>query len=141
MDLTVLTVEQVGILGATNEGHFHDRKSIRISPAKLTKTMSAFANADGGELLVGIEDDGTWAGAVNIEAFNGHLQAMEPLFPYGSEFRYEFFEHPTDATVVLALTVQKSRDIRYATDENAYLRRGAQSLPVADLETCVARRV
>lgn len=134
MDLTVLTEEQVAILGASSEGHFHDRKSKRISPASLTKTMSAFANADGGELLVGIEDDGSWDGAADVEAYNGHLQAMEPLFPYGSEVRYEFFQHPDDASVVLALTIQKSRDIRTATDGNAYIRRGAQNLRATDLD-------
>lgn len=39
------------------EGHFEDLKAIDISPAKLTKAISAFANADGGELYVGIEKD------------------------------------------------------------------------------------
>jgi ATP-dependent DNA helicase RecG len=134
LDLTPLSTVQVATLSAIQEGHFHDRKSIQISPAKLTKAMSAFANADGGELLVGIEDDGSWVGAKDVEAFNGHLQAMEPLFPYGSEFGYEFYQHPTDGSVVLAITVQKSRDIRFATNGTAYLRRGAQSLPVADLD-------
>lgn len=140
MDLTVLTPDQVVALGETGEGHFHDRKSFRISPAKLTKAMSAFANADGGELLVGIENDGTWAGAATIEHFNGHLQAMEPLFPYGSEFRYEFFQNNDDQTFVLALTIQKSRDVRFATDGTAYLRRGAQSLPVTDLDDLRRRK-
>ncbi|MBT2514519.1 helix-turn-helix domain-containing protein [Arthrobacter sp. ISL-30] len=101
MDVTTLTLDQVRILSSTAEDHFQDRKSARIAPAKLTKTMSAFANADGGELLVGIEDDGTWAGLAEIEGFNGHLQAMEPLFPYGSEFKYEFFQHPSEQTYVL----------------------------------------
>lgn len=129
-----LTKEEVAALCATPEDHFHDRKSARIAPAKLSKTMSAFANADGGELVVGVEDDGTWAGAPTVEDYNGHLQALEPLFPYGSEFDYQLVQHPSDGTVGLVLAVQKSRDIRYATNGTAYLRRGAQSLPVADIE-------
>jgi Putative DNA-binding domain len=77
-------------LTAIAEDHFHDRKSRRVTPAKLTKAMSAFANADGGELLVGIENDGAWDGFGKIEDCNGHFQAMEMLFPCGSEFNYEF---------------------------------------------------
>lgn len=134
MDLVLLRPEQVAILGGVQEGQFHDRKSFRVSPAKLTKTMSAFANADGGELLIGVEDNGSWTGVADMEEFNGHLQAMEPLFPYGSEFSYEFFQNPDDFTIALSVTIQKSRDIRFASDGNAYLRRGAQSLPVTDLE-------
>jgi ATP-dependent DNA helicase RecG len=36
------------------EGQFADVKSTEISPASLTKTISAFANADGGDLYIGI---------------------------------------------------------------------------------------
>ena len=38
------------------EGLTFDRKSIRIKPKDLAVTMIAFANADGGDLVVGITD-------------------------------------------------------------------------------------
>lgn len=61
--LTVqITPEQAKRACAFGETHFLDRKSRRIAPAKLTRTISAFANSDGGEIYVGIEDDGTWDG-------------------------------------------------------------------------------
>lgn len=140
MDVTVLSLDQVTAICRKSEGHFHDRKSSRITPAKLTRAMSAFANADGGELLVGIEDDGAWRGVSTVEDFNGHLQAMEPLFPYGSEFKYEFFENVADGSVVLAITIHKSREIKYASDGNAYIRRGAQSLRVTNIEDLARRK-
>ena len=37
------------------EDWFVDVKSIDIAPGKLTKSLSAFANADGGELYIGID--------------------------------------------------------------------------------------
>ena len=112
---TRLELAQQAALASLPEGHLFDRKSIRISPAKLTKAISALANADGGELLIGIEDDGTWSGAASVEAFNGFLQAFEPLFPYGTEFDYEFFEL-VDGTFVMRVTVQKSREVKFASD-------------------------
>jgi len=79
---------------------------------------------------VGIEYDGAWDGFGKIEDCNGHLRAMEMLFPYGSEFDYEFLRHPADGTVVLQVTIQKSRGVKAMTDGKVYVRRGAQSLPV-----------
>ena len=38
------------------EGQTFDRKSVRIKPKDLAVTMIAFANADGGDLVVGITD-------------------------------------------------------------------------------------
>jgi ATP-dependent DNA helicase RecG len=134
VDVSALTEDQVAALCSVPEGHFSDRKSARVSPAKLSRAASAFANADGGELLVGIEDDGTWAGRSDPEAFNGHIQALERLFPYGTEFQYEFLQHPVDGSVVLRITVQKTRDIKLAHDGKAYIRRGAQCLEVTDME-------
>jgi len=38
------------------EDQFHDVKSIRIKPSSLQEHFVAFANTDGGELIIGIED-------------------------------------------------------------------------------------
>lgn len=134
MEVTPLNEAAVQFVSSWTEDHLFDRKSFSISPASLTKTISAFANADGGELLIGIEDDGTWNGGPSVEAFNGHLQAFEPLFPYGTEFDYAFFENLADSTFVLHASIQKAREVKFASNGKAYIRRGAQSLPVGDLE-------
>jgi ATP-dependent DNA helicase RecG len=47
-----LTPTEVASALATEEGHFADLKAIEIAPANLTKTTSAFANTDAGELFV-----------------------------------------------------------------------------------------
>ena len=41
-----------------DEGHFFDRKAVAVKPAKMQKIAVAFANADGGEFVVGIADSG-----------------------------------------------------------------------------------
>ena len=40
----------------TDEDHFFDIKGKQMQPAKLQETYVAFANADGGDLYIGIED-------------------------------------------------------------------------------------
>ena len=77
-------------------------KAIAITPAKLSHTISAFANTDGGDLYIGIGEQllggnakkREWAGFPDVEAANGHLQAFERAFPLGKDFQYEFLDAP-----------------------------------------------
>lgn len=52
----ILTFAETQKLLAAEEDHFFDFKSKSIQPAKLQETFVAFANADGGDIYVGIED-------------------------------------------------------------------------------------
>lgn len=117
------------------ESHFCDLKAIEIAPGKLSKTIAAFANADGGELFVGISEDKTngarqWRGFSNVEAANGHLQPFEEIFPLGNDFEYGFLACDGCDGLVLQIQVRKTQDIKRATDREVYVRRGAQNLPV-----------
>lgn len=129
-----ITPEQLAALLNLTEGHFADLKRKEIKPAKLTRSISAFANADGGELYVGIGENHErttrfWLGFDDIEDANGHLQVFEELFPLGDGFEYEFLSAPGADGLVLHVYVAKSLAIRNASDGIAYLRRGAQNLP------------
>ena len=111
------------------EDHFTDMKSRAVTPAKLTKAISAMANADGGEVYIGVaESDGifSWEGFGDEEEANGHLQIFERLFPLGDGFQYEFLASPQEAGFVLHIVVQRSSAIRRASDGKIYLRRGAR---------------
>jgi ATP-dependent DNA helicase RecG len=134
MPITIkeITSEQVGRLLQSQEGHFLDFKDCRIAPAKLTETVSAFANADGGELYVGVsevEDKFKWAGFATPEDSNGHLQIFETLFPLGQFFLYEFLTSNSHPGCVLYVHVLKNPNKIKASDSVLYLRRGPQNLP------------
>jgi len=115
---------------AFDEGHFLDFKGKDIQPAKLSRSVSALANADGGELYIGITNDRKWDGFHNVEAANGHLQLLEQLFPLGEDYGYTFLRHDREKGLVLQLVVRKSRAVIRAADRIPYVRRGAQNLPV-----------
>lgn len=134
-----ISVQEVDKALATEEGHFADIKSLRIAPAKLTNSISAFANAEVGELFVGVEEDRetrvrTWLGFDTPEAANGHIQAFEALFPLGTEFGYEFLRNAANDGLVLKISVNKTLEIKKASNGNVYVRRGAQNLPVDSAE-------
>lgn len=117
------------------ESHFSDLKAIEVSPGKLSKAIAAFANAEGGELFIGIDDTPrVWRGFESIEAANAHLQVFEDNFPLGNGFTYDFLSCSGSEGLVLKVEISKTRDLKTASDGKVYIRRGAQSLPVRDDE-------
>jgi ATP-dependent DNA helicase RecG len=129
--------DQADRVTQVEEGQFSDVKAIAISPAKLSNTISAFANSDGGDLYIGIAEQllggnakkRAWEGFVDVEAANGHLQAFERAFPLGKDFQYEFLRCRQRPGVVLHVQVSRTQNIIKATDGKPYIRRGAQNLP------------
>ena len=135
IDTREITERQRDLILEIEEGHFADLKAIDIAPGKLTRSLAAFANADGGELYIGIDEDlasntRTWRGFARVEDANGHIQPFEALFPLGTDFDYTFLRCAASAGHVLQIQVRKTADIKHATDGIVYVRRGAQNLPV-----------
>lgn len=63
----VMTLEY---LQTADEGQYLDRKSARIKPSDIAKHIVAFANASGGVLIIGIEDNGEITGFSNQDSKN-----------------------------------------------------------------------
>ncbi len=131
-DLSELEIEKVLFL---EEGHFADIKAVDIKPGKITNTLAAFSNAEGGEVYIGIDEDKQtgkrhWRGFENPEAANGHVQIFEKLFPLGRDYSYDFLRNPLSTGLVLKIEVKKTRDIKKSSNDKIYVRRGAMNLPV-----------
>jgi ATP-dependent DNA helicase RecG len=130
-----ITEAQTETIRLIEEGQFSEAKAILISPSKLTKTISAFANSDGGDLYVGISEETqpqnvrTWAGFTNQEAANAHLQVFEGLFPLGTDFSYAFLKCSSRPGLVLHVHINRTKGIVWASNSISYIRRGAQNLP------------
>ncbi len=135
LTVTKIAPGQASKICAVEEGQFSDVKAIEIKPADLTKTMAAFANTEGGDLYVGIDDNRSgqprkWRGFPTVEAANGHLQCFEILFPLGIDIHGDFLRCDIYPGVVLHIQINKTPDIKYASNKLPYIRRGAQNIPV-----------
>lgn len=134
--------EQADLLILIGEGQFSEVKATAITPSKLTKTISSFANSDGGDLYVGVGEiqigggvkKRYWEGFKDVEAANGFLQSFERLFPLGTDFQYDFLMCDGRAGLVLHVQVGRTQSIMCADDGIPYVRRGAASLPVTTPE-------
>ncbi|MEH2321228.1 ATP-binding protein [Nostoc sp.] len=146
IEVEKINYEQVSQILSSQESHFLDLKSIDIKPAKLTRSISAFANASGGEVYIGIDEtkiDGknqrTWRGFADQEDANAHLQVFQELFPLGQYYSYTFLCCDGCIGLVLQVEINKNREIVKALDKPIpYLRLGAQNLP-QDTEEKFAR--
>lgn len=123
------------------EDHFFEKKSIDVKPREIEKSVVAFANAEGGDIIIGIEDDKAtklkglekWRGSANIEFFNEILSCIYRLNPSPtiSNHIYTLIGYPG---YVLKLSVEKGHQVFKTSDDSVYIRAGAQKLHVKDPE-------
>ncbi len=136
----VLTDDEILEFSSRNEGHFFDRKAKEISGKKIQKIAVAFANADGGDFVIGIKDAKDepnpsirWSGALNKEFFNSAFQSLNEISP-SIPFSAEFLINTRDNTYCLRVTIEKSEKIHHCANGKVYLRLSAQSLPIKDTD-------
>lgn len=119
---------------ALPESWLMDMKGKDIKPAKLSRTVSAFANSNGGEIYLGIshfddKDRYFWDGFINEEKFNQYATLLEEILPSFELYVIEAFEHSIEHTYVFHIIIHKTNTIIKASDGKAYVRYGVQNLP------------
>lgn len=135
-----LSEDELIQLASQSEDHFFDKKSSDITGRKVQKVAVAFANADGGDFVIGIVDDKevsapeqAWDGASSLEDLNGHLQAIFDVDP-PLDVRYEVLRCEGRDGYGLRVTIEKTSEVHKVSDGTVYQRYGPQSLPVKDPE-------
>jgi len=117
------TERELQELFSAPEGQTLERKSARIHPRDLANTLIAFANADGGRVLVGVEDDGTVGGidpAADREQVERLLRAAYEFCTPSVQIEYQFV--PCQGRTVLLLDVPVSPRVHNHTNGRVYLR-------------------
>jgi len=138
MKLKEVNPSDIFELATRQEGHFFDRKAKEIDGKKIQKIAVAFANADGGDFILGIMDDKEeldpgkrWDGADTMEYYNKVFQnilEIKPSIPYTPCFLFD----PITKKYSLLITIEKSEKVHYSSDNTVYVRISAQSIPLKD---------
>lgn len=124
--------DTVAELSSAREGHYFDRKSARIKPDDLARTLVAFANASGGRLVVGMEDDGSLtgfgvSGAQEPEDFE-QCAIMRCVPAPDVSCRRVHFGDEGDFLLVIDVLPSADRVISRKRDGKVFLRQGDKSV-------------
>ncbi|MEK5235483.1 RNA-binding domain-containing protein [Paenibacillus sp. FSL L8-0470] len=115
-----------------NENHLLDFKSRLINPAKLQQTFVAFANADGGDLYVGIEDTKSQnrvIGFSNPEEANDIIKhLLMETTPAIEGVEAEFLK--ISDQLILHFIIPKSEKVHYTASGECMQRVNASSLKI-----------
>jgi len=129
-----LSEKEANIIIGLQESWILDKKGKDIKPAKLSKTISAFANTNGGDIYLGIShaEDKTnyfWDGFNTEEDTNAIITLLSEVLPTYEDFIIQGYTYGHNPALVLHITIHKTRTIIYASDHKAYVRHGVQNLP------------
>ncbi|KKR75657.1 MAG: hypothetical protein UU20_C0049G0005 [Parcubacteria group bacterium GW2011_GWE2_40_8] len=129
------------------EDHFFDVTRKDYKGEVVQKKCIAFANADGGELLIGIHDRKDtgltggkferWGGfQIQEEANNTIADITRNISPTLAGIGFEFLEIEKNEKLgkVLRVSIEKSPDVHYTAGGNSYIRKGAQCILIAGEE-------
>lgn len=119
-----ITNEELNNILKEDEGHFFDIKGKLIQPAKLQETFVAFANADGGDIYIGIEDKDFEGERVSpfstMEDANAIIETiLERTSPSVENIGIEFLT-PTVGGYILHVSIPKSPKVHYTSSGDCF---------------------
>lgn len=130
-----LATNDVALFSTSKENQYFDRKSARKDDKEIAKHISAFANASGGKLAIGIEDGGDVTGfrrngARNIEDFERAPLATCFPSPIVRAERVSVTNSAGEDDIVLVLDIEASSShvISRLSDGEVFLRQNDRSV-------------
>lgn len=131
--------EQAEKIITVEESFLNDVKAKEIKPAKLSETISAFANAGGGDVYLGISETGQekireWNGFEDVEAANDIIQTLFQAHPFGNHLLFEYFKCSDLEGLVLHITVRKVKEIVKSTKGDVFVRLNAGKAKISSDE-------
>jgi ATP-dependent DNA helicase RecG len=124
--------DRAGALLSLVEDQWHDRKSIRVRAGDLAKALVAFANAEGGTVIIGVSRDAE----TGIEDIDESPKQINDLMQAGIDHTEppvrtdtEFVECETELGVrrVMVMRVAPGERVHRLTNGECYLRVGDES--------------
>ncbi len=112
----------------------------RLNPDSLAETLVAFANGEGGTVILGVDSNGGQGDHLVGDEVEGALRAALALCR--PPMRTEWQEEETQNGPVVMLRVDRSSELHILSDGRALVRRGSENRPLSpsELELLVGNR-
>ena len=109
------------------ENTYFDRKTARIAPKDLVRHVAAFANANGGVLAVGIEDDGTLTGftselAHTEEEYRKAILTLLRPVPSFETGKMKYGEGENEYILLIKVSLSSNQIVRKVPENDVYFR-------------------
>ncbi|WP_339703616.1 ATP-binding protein [Algoriphagus aquimarinus] len=121
-----MTLQDVKVLATKGEGLRIEFKKKATFPEKIVRELIAFANTSGGDLLIGVDDDGTVSGQryIEEEIFVMEKAIKEFIFP---QLAYELFslklnEKKGVAVFKVPISTQRPHYLKEKDRKQAFIR-------------------
>jgi ATP-dependent DNA helicase RecG len=138
-------IDIVKIFLDTQEWQTFECKRAAIRPADLLEVVVAFANADGGYIVVGLEDPAKAQGekrllgiSENADNVSDFLKLIDkeiepPLILWG-KFELDITNVQGQADKLLVLNIKKSNDVHSLKRGDTFVRKGRQNVKIGSTE-------
>lgn len=129
----------------TQEWHTFECKRAAVQPYKLLETVVAFANTDGGYIVVGLEDPskaknldrlvGISENSDNVSEFLKLIEKeIDPPIRLWSKFELEITNTKKKNDKLLVVNIKKSNDVHSLKKGDTFVRRGNQNVKIGSTE-------
>ena len=120
-------------------------KRAAIQPAKLLETVVAFSNADGGFIIIGVEDPKKAKGNErligisekpdNVAEFLKLIdKELEPPFGHYKKFEIEIKNIHKNKDMIVIIEIEKSNDVHSLKKGDTFIRKGNQNVKMTATE-------
>ncbi|MDK9580986.1 ATP-binding protein [Sneathia sanguinegens] len=112
-----LEIKQLEYYVNEKENQYFDRKSSRIKPFDILKHLVGFANSEGGQLVIGIEDDGKITGfkCENCRRIEEYINISftelkeTPILPIVNRKKVKNYKNEDDEILILTINISNER--------------------------------
>lgn len=129
----------------TQEWQFFECKRAAAQPVKLLETVVAFANTDGGFLVVGLEDPSKAHGEKRLIGISENLsnvsdflklveKEIDPPLVLWNKFELNIINIHKAQDKLLSVNIKKSNDVHSLKKGDTFVRRGHQNIKIGSSE-------
>jgi predicted HTH transcriptional regulator len=137
-----MTLSDLRNLVQSGEHQYLEFKRVIASPEKIARELCAFANASGGTVVIGVDDNRTIVGLSNYYEEQFDLEKAAALCEPDLKLELEILPHGHKDVLIVYVPEAKEKPVcvKEGEQKKAYLRRGHESMVLSREEKAIMKK-